>query len=340
MRFRHPLIRSAVHEVSPPSARRSAHAALAAAYEELGDADRSARHLAAATVGPDATAAATVAAAATRARGRAAFAAASDAFEAAASLTPPGPERAERLAEAAEAAWSAGAAARSIALAESAGATVDDAQLRARLLHLGGRIELQAGSQSRAREKFLEAATLFEATDTPRAVAAIRLAVWACHFEGKIELSLKLARRVRELTPADGSTADLQAAYVLGRSLVLAGENAEGVPMLERTVNGLPRGRPRLTKQPRTGGDQPCRAREASREQRPGQPRDTARAGGRTDGPCLRALAIRAHTGPKRRLAARNGRLSGGSPACARARPDKSHGRLPCRSCADGGSAR
>ena len=239
VRFRHPLIRSAVHEVSPPSARRSAHAALAAAYEELGDADRSARHLAVATVGPDETAAATVAAAAGRALERAAFAAASDAFQSSAALTPPGRERAERLAEAAEAAWSAGATARSMSLAESAGANADDPQLRARLLHLRGRIELQAGAQNRAREQFLEAATLFGGHDPPRAVAAIRLAVWTCHFEGKIDLSLQLARRIRELTPVDGSTADLQAGYVLGRSLLLAGDSDEGVLVLQRTVQGL-----------------------------------------------------------------------------------------------------
>ena len=53
VRFRHPLVRSAILEATPPGRRRAAHRALAAAS----GGERRAWHLAGAAVGPDAGAA-------------------------------------------------------------------------------------------------------------------------------------------------------------------------------------------------------------------------------------------------------------------------------------------
>ena len=87
-RFRHPLVRSVVYQAAPASDRRAAHAAIAHALERHGDGDRSARHLAAAAIGPDEALAARLGEAGSRARDRTAYLAAADAFESAARLSP------------------------------------------------------------------------------------------------------------------------------------------------------------------------------------------------------------------------------------------------------------
>jgi DNA-binding CsgD family transcriptional regulator len=238
VRFRHPLVRAAIHETSPASERRAAHRALAAAYEELGDPDRSARHLAAGTLGPDEAAAGAVAAAAERSRERSAHQAASEAFELAARLTPAGPARWAYLTDAAEAAWEAGAHARAEELAAAAQAATDELRLRGRLLLLRGRLELQAGTLARARDAFLEAGRAFEGVDLTKTVIATDLGIWMCHFDGESDRALELAGALKEHVRGEP---DLEpyVEYVLGRSLVRAGRMAEGSPLLEHAVASL-----------------------------------------------------------------------------------------------------
>ncbi|WP_223166648.1 LuxR family transcriptional regulator [Nonomuraea sp. SYSU D8015] len=104
IRFRHPLVRSAVHAAATSVQVRAAHATLA---ELVGD-DRRALHLAAATVGKDEKAAAELAAAAGRAQARGGYGDAATALARAAELTPDPLLRAERLKDAATAAWLGG----------------------------------------------------------------------------------------------------------------------------------------------------------------------------------------------------------------------------------------
>src|SRR5215475_9686259 len=101
VRFRHPLVRSAIYGTAPFSARRAAHTALAEVLSEAGEIDRYAWHRAAATFGHDEQAA-------RRARTRNAFAAAAGAWERASELSALPGERGRRLAEAATDAWLTG----------------------------------------------------------------------------------------------------------------------------------------------------------------------------------------------------------------------------------------
>lgn len=68
LRFRHPLVRTAIHQAASMSQRHAAHAALAAAL--AGQPDRSVWHRAASLIGPDEEVASELEAAATRARRR------------------------------------------------------------------------------------------------------------------------------------------------------------------------------------------------------------------------------------------------------------------------------
>jgi DNA-binding CsgD family transcriptional regulator len=105
LRYRHPLMRSALDQAATPGQRRNAHLAFA---EVIADPDRRAWHRAKAVLGEDEGAAADLEIIAGRAQDRGALAAALGALELAASLTPHGPDRARRLLAAAELAFQLG----------------------------------------------------------------------------------------------------------------------------------------------------------------------------------------------------------------------------------------
>lgn len=104
--FRHPLIRSAIHEAASLAERRRAHAALGTVLVD--DADRRAWHLAASVIGRDEDVANQLEAVATRARQRAAVEVAGAAMARAAELTPDPARRARRLLQAARLAFELG----------------------------------------------------------------------------------------------------------------------------------------------------------------------------------------------------------------------------------------
>lgn len=106
MRFRHPLIRSAIYQSSSVSQRHAAHAALAAALAD--QPHRRAWHRAAATFGPDEDAAAELERAAQEASQRGALAVTVAALERAAQLSADPAQRAARLLGAAGAAFGLG----------------------------------------------------------------------------------------------------------------------------------------------------------------------------------------------------------------------------------------
>ena len=105
VRFRHPLIRSALDQAATPGQRRAGHLALA---DVIADPDRRAWHRARSVLGADEGAAADLEAAAARAQDRGATATALGALELAATLTPDGTVRARRLLAAAELAFQLG----------------------------------------------------------------------------------------------------------------------------------------------------------------------------------------------------------------------------------------
>jgi DNA-binding CsgD family transcriptional regulator len=108
MRFRHPLLRSAVYWAASTERRRAAHAVLAAVTDATRDADRCAWHRAYAATGPDEGVAAELIGSASRAQGRGGHAAAAAFWDRAVVLTPDPKQRSSRALVAAQAKFAAG----------------------------------------------------------------------------------------------------------------------------------------------------------------------------------------------------------------------------------------
>ena len=109
VRFRHPLVRSAVYRTATPESRRRAHAALADATDPVVDPDRRAWHQAYAASEHDEDVAQQLERSAVRARERGGVAAAAALLEQSAALTPDPARRAGRALSAADAKFHAGA---------------------------------------------------------------------------------------------------------------------------------------------------------------------------------------------------------------------------------------
>ena len=169
VRFRHPLVRSAVYQAASPDERQRAHRALADATDPDVDPDRRAWHRAHATAGPDADVAAELERSAGRAQGRGGLAAAAAFLERAAELTPEPARRARRALAAAQSKQRAGApdaALRLLAVAE-AGPLDELDQARAQLLRAQVTFAVTRGGD--APQLLLAAANRLEPLDGPLA---------------------------------------------------------------------------------------------------------------------------------------------------------------------------
>jgi DNA-binding CsgD family transcriptional regulator len=137
VRFRHPLVRSAVYRAAAPEERQRVHQALAEATDPDVDPDRRAWHRAQATPGLDEDVAAELERSAGRARARGGLAAGAAFHERAAELTPDPRRRAQRALVAAHSKHQAGAPDAALRLLATAqGGPLDDLErARAQLLH-------------------------------------------------------------------------------------------------------------------------------------------------------------------------------------------------------------
>jgi DNA-binding CsgD family transcriptional regulator len=166
VRFRHPLVRSAVYGAASLRERRSMHLALAGATDARTDPDRRAWHLAEATPGPDEDVAAELERAAARAQARGGLAAAAAFLERAVALSSEPSRRAQRALAAAQAKFQAGALDDALQLLETAesGAAVDGL-LGAHAHLMRAQIALAQRRGGDAGSLFLSAASRLERLD-------------------------------------------------------------------------------------------------------------------------------------------------------------------------------
>ncbi len=199
--FAHPLLRAAVYQLADGPSRRAAHAAHAAAAAALGETtlDRRAWHLALAAEGPDSAVAATLEDAARRAGARGAHAAASEALEAAARLSPQPAERGRRLGAAGQSALAAGDFARARRLFDEV--VVLDVDPGRVIEALAGRafVEMFTGSATRAMEILVGAADRVAPADAPAAAALLVQASIPAFMHNDMTEALTLTERASAL---------------------------------------------------------------------------------------------------------------------------------------------
>lgn len=184
VRFRHPLVRSAVYSSASAAARREVHAALAEATDPTIDPERRAWHRAEATLGHDEEVAAELERYAGRARERGGSAAAAAFLERAATLSADPPKRAARALAAAQAMVQSGAFDSARDFLDQADAGPLDVADRARLGLARAQLAFATSRGSEAPPLLLDAAQRFESIDVELARATYLDALIAAHLAG------------------------------------------------------------------------------------------------------------------------------------------------------------
>jgi DNA-binding CsgD family transcriptional regulator len=186
VRFADPRLRSALYRLSSHEERRCVHAALAAATDAAGDADRRAWHLAHAVVGTDETVAVELERCVAKARERGGPAAAAAFLERAALITLDASRRAERALVAAAAKLDAGAPDAAVRLLVAAEMGPLDSARRSRLERQRARATFAAQRGRDAAELLLHAAAKLEQLDARVAGEAYLEALVAASYAGRL----------------------------------------------------------------------------------------------------------------------------------------------------------
>ncbi len=185
VRFRHPLVRSAVYRAAAVSERRAAHGALAEATDPDTDADRRAWHRAHAAVGVDEEVAAELERSAGRAQARGGAGAAAAFLARATELTPDPAERGRRALAAAQAKFEAAASDAALELLATAELAPLDELQRARLERLRAEIAFARTRGGDAPSLLLDAARRLEPLDAAMARETHLEAMAAAMFAGR-----------------------------------------------------------------------------------------------------------------------------------------------------------
>jgi DNA-binding CsgD family transcriptional regulator len=236
LEFHHPLVRSAGYHSAPLSRRHVTHRALASVLNAESEADRRAWHLASATVGPDPAVVNELDQAAQRARKRSGFAAASLAFERAATLTSNEAQRVDRVIAAAENAWLGGRVQRAATLLTQAQRLDSEPTQRADIHRYLGLIEMNDGSPADACQLLLRAAAQVAPLDGHRALELLFLASVAATYADDEMAAVAIAQLARGLA-VDSPIDHMLVALLTGLGAHFVGDFAAAAPALRLALS-------------------------------------------------------------------------------------------------------
>ncbi|AWS42783.1 LuxR family transcriptional regulator [Streptosporangium sp. 'caverna'] len=231
VRFRHPLLRSAVYAEAGPEDRRAVHRALARATNADGDVDRRAQHLAAATAGPDEDVAAQLERSADQARRRGGFTAQAALLVRSAELSPEPRGRTRRLIAACEAAIIAGRIDQAEGLLDRIEPYAQGTE-RARALRLRAMLRISTARAEQAIDAVIESAAYDE--HPGRTADTLLLGFYA------VSISPVTARHsLRDLAAATDTSAgaETQAPFLVALARTFAYGIGSSAPLLRQALN-------------------------------------------------------------------------------------------------------
>jgi DNA-binding CsgD family transcriptional regulator len=238
LRFRHPLLRSAVYRAASFGERRASHEALAAALGDEANADRAAWHRAVVALAPDDAAADALAATADRAQRRGGHAAAARALERAADLDSDPQRRTDHLLGAATAAVLAGHMRQASALLDRAEPGIDNPARRARGAKVRGQIELAVGRPGEGHAVLAAAARELMAFDRAAALELLGLACVSAALSGEFEGLTRSYQFAASVEPDPESDEQVFLVNLLGGlgHGVTTGDAATSAPLIEEAL--------------------------------------------------------------------------------------------------------
>jgi DNA-binding CsgD family transcriptional regulator len=241
VRFRHPLVRSAVYRSASDLERRSVHQALADVTDAALEPDRRAWHRAQSVRGPDEDVASELERSADRAQGRGGLAAAAAFLGRAADLTADPVRRAERMLAAAQVKLQAGEFDEALGLLAAAETGPLDELGRARLDLLQAEVAFAQNRGSAAPQLLLDAARKFETLDV-RLSRETYLDAWgAALFAGRLASAASLHDVSRAVRTAPKPEHPPRASDLLldGFALVFTEGRRVAAPVLQRAATAF-----------------------------------------------------------------------------------------------------
>jgi DNA-binding CsgD family transcriptional regulator len=238
VRFRHPLLRSAVYRISSPRELRAVHSALATETDPEAEPELHAWHAAQALSGPDEGVAVALERSAASSRARGGVGASAAYLERAAQLTPEPGRRAQRRLAAAQAMHRSGCSVAALRLLPLAEAGPLNALARARAALLRGQIAFVSRSAEAAAQLW-GAATRLEPLDPQLARDTYVEAISAVWLVGPVTSGINLSELVRAAHAAPTvpqRPVDLLLEGLAGR---VTGGCAAGFPILKRALHDL-----------------------------------------------------------------------------------------------------
>ena len=238
VRFRHPLVRSAVYRTATGEQRREVHLALAEATDGSVEPDRRAWHLATAAAGPDEPVAAALEQSAGRAQARGGLAAAAAFLHRSVVLSADPKQRVRRALAAAQASLDAGMFEGALELLALAEASTPDELQAAHAELLRGQIAFASSMGTTAPPLLLKAAQRLERLD-PDLARETYLDAWgAALFAGRFASAGSLVEVSRAAASAPRPTRPLQASDLLldGWATLFTEGRAAAAPLLRRAT--------------------------------------------------------------------------------------------------------